>query len=308
MTSLHEPESSATAPGMSAPRPATLHWPLVNVTDRMRLFTVSLVRSPALLLAWIVVLTVLAWALLPGMFSPFDPLRTDTAAVLEPPSLTHLFGTDEVGRDVFSRVVYGTRLSLLTCLIAVGIGLVFGSLIGGISGFIGGRVDGLLMRLIDVLLSIPMLLLAMVLVTTLGFGPIQLAIAIGVALIGSTARVMRAETLRVRQSMYVDAERSIGARTGYVVIRHVFPNAIGPVLALCIIEIGQAILAIAALSFLGFGAPPPTPEWGSLVSGGQRYMASAWWMITFPGLVITVTVVAVNHIARSLGHGKEHTR
>jgi peptide/nickel transport system permease protein len=263
----------------------------------------QILRKPALVLAWIVVVVVLAWAIAPSLFAPYDPLEADTGVALNAPSLSHLFGTDELGRDLFSRMIHGTGLSLLTCVVAVGIGLVFGSLIGGISGFIGGRVDGLIMRLVDVLLSIPMLLLAMALVTALGFGPVQLSIAVGIALVGSTARVMRAETLKVSQSMYIDAERALGARTGYIVLRHVFPNAIGPVLVLCIIEFGQAILAIAALSFLGFGTPPPTPEWGSLVSTGQRYMASAWWMITLPGLVITAVVVSVNHIARQFEQG-----
>ncbi|MEZ3159588.1 ABC transporter permease [Microbacterium sp. BWT-B31] len=256
------------------------------------------VRQPGLLLASLVILVVLLWALFPAPFAPYDPLHAIPGDALLAPSLAHPFGTDELGRDVFSRVVAGTGLSLLTTIVAVGIGLVGGCLIGTFSGYVGGRVDGVIMRAIDVLLSIPMLLMAMALVTALGFGPVQLSIAVGIALIGSTSRVMRAETLRVSRSVYIDAERSMGAGTARILLGHVLPNAIGPVLVLAIIEFGQAILTIAALSFLGFGTPPPTPEWGSLVATGQRYMASAWWMITLPGLVITVFVVAVNRVAR----------
>lgn len=258
----------------------------------------DVVRQPGLLLACLVLVAVVLWALLPGVFAPYDPLHAVTSEALQPPSPAHPFGTDELGRDLFSRVVHGTGLSLITTIVAVAISLVGGCLLGGLSGYVGGRVDGVIMRFIDVLLAIPTLLMAMALVTALGFGPIQLSIAVGLGLIGSTARVMRSETLRVSRSVFVDAERSLGASTGYILVRHVIPNAIGPVLVLAIVEFGQAILAIATLSFLGFGTPPPTPEWGSLVAAGQRYMASAWWMITLPGLVITVFVVAVNRVAR----------
>jgi peptide/nickel transport system permease protein len=192
---------------------------------------------------------------------------------------------------------------LLTTIVAVAIGLVCGSALGGIAGYAGGRVDAVIMRVVDVLLSMPLLLLAMALVTALGFGPVQLSIAVGVAMIGSTSRVMRSEVLRVSKAVYVDAERALGASTSFLLVRHVLPNSIGPVLMFSIVEFGQAVLAIAALSFLGFGTPPPTPEWGALVATGQRYLAVAWWMITLPGLVITVFVVAVNRIARSFEAG-----
>lgn len=261
-------------------------------------FLTSGLRQPGFVLAVAVILLMLLWAVAPAVFAPYDPLHSVPADALQPPSPAHLFGTDEVGRDLFSRVVHGTGLSLVTTIVAVLIGLGGGCLLGAVAGYSGGRTDSVIMRLIDVLLSIPLLLMAMALVTALGFGPVQLSVAVGVALIGSTARVMRAETLRVSKTVFVDAERSVGAGTGYILLRHVLPNAIGPVLVLSIIEFGQAILAIAALSFLGFGTPPPTPEWGSLVATGQRYMAGAWWMITLPGLVITAFVVAVNRVAR----------
>jgi peptide/nickel transport system permease protein len=258
------------------------------------------IYKPTFLFATLVVLFILTCAVAPTLVTGYDPLQADVAISLEPPSLTHLFGTDELGRDVFSRMVWGARLTLVSTTIAVGIGLVVGGAIGLISGYGRGSVDNVLMRLVDVLLSIPSLLLAMALVTALGFGPIQLSVAVGVALIGSSARVMRSEVLRVSKETYVDAERSIGAPAWYIVGRHVLPNAAGPVLALAVIEFAQAILAIAALSFLGFGTPPPEPEWGSIVAPGQRFFASAWWLTILPGLMVAVVVVSVNRLGRAL--------
>jgi peptide/nickel transport system permease protein len=195
-------------------------------------------------------------------------------------------------------MVYGARTSILSALLAVLIGLTVGSFLGLVSGYLGGLVDTFLMRLVDVILSIPVLLLAMVLVTSIGVGSAQLAIAIGVGMVGAIARVMRSEVVRVRQLPFVDAERSLGARPAYILYRHILPNSFGPVLVLAVLELGSAILAIAALNFFGFGAPPPAPEWGSIVASGQSYMASAWWYTTIPGLVIAAVVVSVNRVAR----------
>lgn len=257
-------------------------------------------RRPALILSLIIIAVILLWGIAPDAFSPYDPIRSDLTQILLPPSSTHLFGTDELGRDVFSRVVEATRISLLAPLVAVGIAVVVGSLIGSLAGFLGRFVDGILMRLIDVILAIPMLVLAMTIVTTVGFGSLPLAIGVGIAMVGSVARVMRSEVMRIRQLTFVDAERSMGAPSSYIVIRHVFPIAISPVLVLAVLEFVQAILVIAALSFLGFGAPPPAPEWGSIVSAGQPYLATAWWISTLPGLTIALFAVSVNRVAREL--------
>jgi peptide/nickel transport system permease protein len=247
-----------------------------------------------------VVLLVVLWALVPSLFSGYDPLKADTSLVLQPPSAAHIFGTDELGRDVFTRMVHGTALTFLTSVVAVVIGFVFGSVIGLSAGYFGKLADGVLMRVVDILLAIPMLVLAMAIVTAIGFGSVQLAIGVGIGMIGSVARVMRSEVLRVRQSTYIDAERSMGARDGYIITRHVLPNSIAPVLVLAVLDFGAAILTIAALSFLGYGTPPPTPEWGSLVAGGRAYLTTAWWMSTLPGLTIAVFVVCINRIAREL--------
>jgi peptide/nickel transport system permease protein len=257
-------------------------------------------RRPGLLLASLIVLVVLLWAIAPGVWTSYSPLATSISSTLKSPSGAHLFGTDQLGRDVFARTVYGTRLSLEAAFTAVLIGLVIGSVIGLFAGYNGGIVDTLLMRVIDVCLSVPTLLLAMAIVTAIGFGSVPLAIGVGIGMIGSVARVMRSEVLRVRESMFVDAERSMGAKTTYILFRHILPSAAGPVLVLAILDLSTAILALAALSFLGFGAPPPAPEWGSLIASGQAYLSAAWWMSTLPGLTIAIFAISINRIAREL--------
>jgi peptide/nickel transport system permease protein len=259
-----------------------------------------LARRPGLLLAGLVVLVVILWAIAPGVWTSDNPLGTSIGDTLKAPSGAHLFGTDQLGRDVFTRTVYGTRLSLEATFTAVLIGLVSGSVIGLFAGYSGGVLDAALMRMVDVFLAVPMLLLAMALVTAIGFGTIPLAFGVGIGMIGSVARVMRSEVLRIRESMYVDAERSMGAGTGYIIFRHILPSAAGAVLVLAVLDLSTAILALAALSFLGFGAPPPAPEWGALVASGQAYLSSAWWMSTLPGFTIAVFAISINRIAREL--------
>lgn len=255
-------------------------------------------------LAAIVVLVVVGWALLPKVFAPFDPYLAVPADRLQPPSLTHLFGTDPLGRDLFSRVVEGSTLTLQASLLAITIALVVGSFIGLLSGYIGGAFDTVVMRVIDVLQAIPSLLLALVIITALGFGTLNVALAVGIGSIAAFARLMRAETVRVRGSVYVEAASALGVRVPGVLGRHVMPNAIGPVLVLATLELGTAILAISALSFLGFGAVPPAAEWGSLVSEGRVYLTNAWWLTTLPGVVIMLTVLSFNRLGHALDPAK----
>ena len=249
----------------------------------------------------VVLLLALGFALFPSVFASGDPLVGTPADKLQAPSASHWFGTDNIGRDVFTRVVHGSGLSLTATLLAVGIALVVGSIIGLVSGAVGGMVDAVLMRIVDVLLSIPTLLLSLALVTALGFGTVNVAIAVGVTLIANFARVMRSEVLRVRRSLYVEAAYASGVRWFDVFRRHILRNSYGPVIALAAVEFGMAVLAVSALSFLGFGAAPPTPEWGSLISEGRNFLATAWWMTTLPGLVIVAVVVS----AHRLGHALE---
>ena len=263
---------------------------------------------PGAIVALLVVVVVVAWALVPTAFTSADPITGVPAENLQPPSAAHWFGTDHLGRDLFARTVHGTGLSLQAAAVAIAIALGAGSLLGLVAGFVGGRVDDVLMRLTDVLLAIPGLLLSLAVVTVLGFGTLKVAIAVGVASVATFARVMRAEVLRVRGATYVEAARLAGARRGSVVLRHVVPNSTGPVLALATIELGSVVLAVSALSFLGFGAIPPTPEWGSLVAEGRNYLATAWWYSTLPGLVIAVVVLSAGRLGRAFERGGRTAR
>lgn len=260
-------------------------------------------RHPGLVAAVLLVALVLLAAFAPAVLAPGDPNTGVVADKLRPPGAAHWFGTDYLGRDVYTRVVHGTSLSLQATVIAVAVALAVGGLIGLLAGFVRGWVDEVLMRIVDVLLSIPAVLLSLAMITALGYGTVKVAIAVGVASVASFARVMRAETLRVRQSLYVEAARSVGTRWYVTLWRHVLPNAAGPVLVLAVLEFGLAILAVSALSFLGYGAPLPAPEWGSLVAEGRNYLAVAWWLCAMPGLAIAATVLAVNRISRALDGG-----
>jgi peptide/nickel transport system permease protein len=177
---------------------------------------------------------------------------------------------------------------------------VVGALAGLVAGFVRGWVDDAIMRLVDVLLAIPALLLSLALITALGYGTVNVAVAVGASTIGRFARVMRSEVLRIRNTIYVEAARTTGARWYSVLGRHVLPGAVGPVLVLATLEFGVAILAVSSLSFLGYGAPPPAPEWGALIADGRNYLATSWWLTTLPGLVIAAAVLATNRVARAL--------
>jgi peptide/nickel transport system permease protein len=255
--------------------------------------------NPGLVLAALVLGTVLLWAAFPTAFTSWPPDNGVPADRLEPPSAAHWFGTDSLGRDLFSRVVHGSATSLAATAVAVAVGLVAGSLLGLLAGTARGWVDDAIMRLMDVLLAIPSLLLSLALITVLGFGTVNIAVAVGVASIANFARIMRSETLRVGSAVYVEAARASGVRWHSILLRHVLPNAAGPVLALSALEFGMAVLSISSLSFLGFGAPPPASEWGSLVAGGRDYLVAAWWLVTLPGLVIAAVVLAANRLSHA---------
>ncbi|WP_029432014.1 ABC transporter permease [Blastococcus sp. URHD0036] len=259
-----------------------------------------LVRRPGLVLAGVLVLLVVVAAFAPGLFTGQDPLVGEPVEKFTAPGAAHWFGTDELGRDLFARVVHGAALSLKATLIAVSVAFVVGGLLGLVAGFVGGWVEDAIMRVVDVLLSIPALFLSLAFVTALGYGTIEVAVAVGIASVAAFARVMRAEVLRVRTAVFVEAAHSSGARWYSVLGRHVLPNSLGPVLVLATLELATAVLAVSSLSFLGFGAPPPAPEWGSLISGGRNYLGNAWWLTAMPGLVVAATVLSINRIARAL--------
>lgn len=259
-----------------------------------------LVRRPGLVVSVLVVVLIVLAAFWPELFTSRDPLHGVPSENFRAPDGTHWFGTDQLGRDVFSRVVHGAQLSLKATLLAVGVAFVVGGAIGLVAGFVGRWVEDVLMRAVDVLLSIPSLFLSLALVTALGYGTVKVAVAVGIASVAGFARVTRAEVLRVRQAVFVEASRSCGARWYTVLGRHVLPNAVGPVIVLATLDFGAAVLAVSSLSFLGYGAPPPAPEWGTLIADGRNYMANAWWLTALPGLAIAATGLATNRIARAL--------
>ena len=258
-------------------------------------------RPWGLYLAVAVVSLGVLWALVPGVFSPGDPLTGTPADKLLPPSAAHWFGTDTLGRDLFGRVVHGAVHSLSGALIAVTVGLALGTLLGAIAGALGGVVDDVLMRIVDVLLAIPGLLLSLSVIILLGFGTVNAAIAVGLGSIAAFARLMRAEVARVRRTEYVEAAYGSGATFFTVLRRHVLPNSLTPIVALAALQFGTAILAISTLGFLGYGAPPPTPEWGLLIADGRNYIGTAWWLTALPGLVVVAVVLSANRISHRIG-------
>ncbi|HLR56681.1 MAG TPA: ABC transporter permease [Beutenbergiaceae bacterium] len=257
-------------------------------------------RRRRVVVPWLVLGLAFAAALVPGIFTSYDPIAGSGAA-LQAPSLEHWFGTDATGRDVFTRVVHGAANSLSAAVIAVAVGLSAGSVLGLLAGNAGGALDAIIMRGVDVLLAIPSLLLALSIIILLGFGPAQAAVAVGVTSIAAFARLMRSRVIEVRASEYVEAAYASGGRTLGVVFRHILPNSLTAVLALAALHLGTAILAISTLGFLGYGAPPPTPEWGLMIAEGRDYVATAWWLTTLPGLVVIAVVLAANRLSSHLG-------
>ena len=259
-----------------------------------------LLRRPGFVLALAFMVFVLLAAVVPGWLTRFDPYTTSAADKLRGPDLAHWFGTDELGRDLYTRVIYGATLSVEAALAAVGIALLGGVSLGALAGFMGASADTFIMRVIDVLLALPGLLLSLAIVTAIGFGTIPVAIAVGVGIVPGFARTTRAEVLRVKTLPYVEAARLGGASWTRTLLAHVLPNSWGPVAVLATLDFGAAILATAGLSFLGFGAAPPAAEWGTLIASGRNFLMTAPWLSLIPGFFVAAVVFGLNHIARTL--------
>jgi peptide/nickel transport system permease protein len=266
----------------------------------LRAALAQLARKPVFLIALVYVLFVIVSAIFPSWFSTGKPYATYPNDVMRPPSLHHLFGTDDIGRDLWTRVLYGSSLTIRATITAVGIGLVAGLAFGVVSGFYGGWADALIMRVVDVLLAIPALLFALAIITSVGYGTIPVALAVGLGVIPGFARTTRAEVLRVRTQPFVEAARASGASWTRVMLRHILPNSWGPVAVLAVLDAGVVIIAIASLSFLGFGAPPPSSEWGTLINAGRDYLVTSWWLSLMPGIFVTLVVLSLNHISKTL--------
>jgi peptide/nickel transport system permease protein len=256
---------------------------------------------PGLVLAALFVAALLAATLAPGLLVHGDPLEASARDALSAPLLAgHLLGTDENGRDVLTRLVYGTGPSLYMGVAATVIGLTAGVVLG-LAAAIGPRwLDTVLMRFVDVMLAFPELLLALVFIAVWGQGLMNVTLAVGMASVPRFARLVRALAGQVRGSPYVEAARTLGWHPAVIVWRHVLPNAVRPVLPLAAIGVGSNIVLGAALSFLGFGAPPPSPEWGAMLAVGRDFLSNAWWLVAIPGVAITLTVLSITALGREL--------
>ena len=280
--------------------------PAANLARTLATRLADVARQPILLLSWIIVLIVIGWAVVPELFTSYSPYAGDTSASFASPSAEHWFGTDRLGRDLFARSVYGAHTTLTATLLAVVIAFGIGTLVGLIAGFTGGTVDTAVMRVVDVFLAIPSLLLAMVVVSVLGYSTHNIALAVGISSIAAFARVMRSQVLTVVTQDYVRAAYGLGVGRLAVMLRHVVPNSLSSVIALAALEVGTAVLAVASLGFLGYGAPPPEPEWGLLVAEGRDYVAVHPWASILPGVALAIVVIATHRISTSFR--KEHRR
>ena len=257
-------------------------------------------RSSNLAVGTTILVVVMASALLAPYLAPYDPIDQEFTNQLRPPSAAHPFGTDEFGRDIFSRVLFGARIALTVGGVADLIATLLGVLLGVVAGYVGGRLDALVTRVLDVTLAFPYLLLAMVVVAILGPGLTNAMIAIAVVYTPQFARVVRGVVFSVKEQEFVEAGRAIGSGSPRVLVRCILPNIVSPIIVMATLTLGFMIVETAGLSFLGLGASPPTPEWGSMLATGRAFMLTAPWITTFPGLAILVTVVAFNLVGDGL--------
>ncbi len=257
-------------------------------------------KNPISLVGTIVLVLMAVAAIAGPWIVPFGTNATDVSNALQPPNGVHWFGTDDLGRDVFSRVVMSAQVSLRVAVVSVAIALVAGVLLGIISGYAGGPVDSTLMRVVDVMFAFPMLILALAIVAVLGPGANTAMIAIGVVYIPIFARIARASTLSVRTEPYVQASLTMGTGHVRILAKHILPNISGPIIVQTSLSLAFAILSEAALSFLGLGVQPPQPSWGRMLFEAQAFMGSAWWLSVFPGAAIFVTVLAFNLVGDGL--------
>ncbi len=297
-------ESSSASPSVAAPLPPNPFPPKRDtpVTERngIRWVLADLFsRRPAQLGGVIVLLLILA-ALFAPVIAPYDPYAINVRERLIPPNFTHPFGTDDLGRDLFSRVIYGARTTIQTGVVVVAIAASVGSLIGLISGYYSGMVDTVLMRLIDIMLAFPYILLALAIVASLGPSLQNALIAIGLAYVPGWARFVRGNVLTVSKLEYVASARAVGATPARIIRSHILPNVLSSIIVLASLDFPAAVLSTAALSYVGLGAQPPTAEWGALLTGARSYMRTAPWLVNFPGLAIFVTMLGFNLLGNAL--------
>lgn len=251
-------------------------------------------RNPSAVLGGMIIMTMAFLALAAPFIAPYDPIMLSLPDRLQSPGSAHFFGTDELGRDIFSRILYGARISLTIGLLVVGVAGITGSLIGAVAGYFGGVIDNVIMRCMDVILSFPALVLALSLAAAMGPSLVNAILATAVVMIPKFARLVRGEALTIREMPFVAASRVAGAGHLRIIFRHILPNCLNAAIVLATLTLGDAILIAASLSFIGLGAQPPTPEWGAMIASGRKFLMDQWWYATFPGLFILVTVIGFN--------------
>jgi len=257
-------------------------------------------RSKSALLGGIILALLVAAAFAAPLLTPYEPLVMNPVDRLQGPNARHWLGTDVLGRDLFTRILFGSRVSLQTGLISVTIAILIGVPMGLLAGFYGGITDRSMMRLVDLMLTFPGILLALVLIAILGPDLFNAMLAVGISASPTFARVVRASVLSSKEQTYVEAARAVGCTNARIMLRHILPNTVAPIIVLGTLGVAGAIIAAAALSYLGLGARPPQPEWGALLSEGRNYLRVAWWMTTFPGLAIMTAVLSINLLGDGL--------
>ena len=257
-------------------------------------------KNKAAVIGLIILVSLVLVAFFADFIAPFSYRAQDLDSVLLPPNSVNWFGTDNFGRDIFSRVVYGTRISLMIGFIAVGIALVIGGTLGAIAGFYGGIFDNILMRLVDIMLAVPTILLAISIVATLGSSITNLMIAVGISSVPSYARLVRASVMSIKETQYIEAARAMGTRNVKIIIKHVIPNTLAPVIVQATIGVAGAILSAAGLGFIGLGIQPPNPEWGAMLNAGRHFIRDYHHLTTYPGLAIMITILSLNLLGDGL--------
>ncbi len=261
---------------------------------------VRLLRKPGPVMGLIVLAVIILTTIFAPQVAPYDPNKINPLKAFKPPGIDNLMGTDHFGRDMLSRIIYGGRLSLTVGIISTGIGAFAGIVLGILSGFLGGWVDSLIGRFLDVLLAFPGLLLTLGVAVTLGAGLQNLMIAVGIGSIPGFARLVRGTVLSAKENTYVQAATALGCPDFIIMLKHILPNVMAPIIVYSTLSIAGAILTGASLSYLGMGAQPPTSEWGLMLSDGRDHLRRAWWICAFPGVAIMLTVIAINLVGDGL--------
>jgi peptide/nickel transport system permease protein len=266
----------------------------------LKLTAMLLRQNPIAMAGLIILISLSVMALFANFLAPYDPIRISLSERLLAPGGAHWFGTDEMGRDILSRILFGARISLRIGFIVILISGGIGSIIGAVSGYYGGHIDNILMRLMDVILSCPSLVLAMALAAAMGPSLNNAIMAVSFVMIPKFARLVRGDALAVKEMQFIAAAKVSGAGNRWIILHHILPNCLSSVIVLATLTLGDTILIAASLSFIGLGAQPPLPEWGAMISVGRKFLMDQWWYATFPGLFILITVIGFNILGDAL--------